>query len=100
MCCQIFHRKPVAPPNGDFRRRPAPRQARGQDQEFIFFRLTNYYTASAAAAGLSRVCNLNEFSIATCFFGGASGAFLSTIKNLIPIYWFSKKLFFLYIKDT
>ena len=28
----------------------------------------NYYTASADADGLPRVCDLNEFSIATCFF--------------------------------
>ena len=34
MCCQIVARKSVAPSSGDFRRRPAPRYACGQDQEF------------------------------------------------------------------
>ena len=33
MCCQIVDRKSVAPSSGDFRRRPAPRYACGQDQE-------------------------------------------------------------------
>ena len=34
MCCQIVARKYVAPSSGDFRRRPAPSYACGQDQEF------------------------------------------------------------------
>ena len=33
MCCQIVTRKSVAPSSGDFRQRPAPRYACGQDQE-------------------------------------------------------------------
>ena len=39
------------------------------------FQENNYYTASAAAAGPPRVCNLNEFSRATVFFllGGLGG---------------------------
>ena len=34
MCCQIVTRKSVATSSGDFWRRPAPRYACGQDQEF------------------------------------------------------------------
>ena len=34
MCCQIVARKSVAPSSGYFQRRPAPRYACGQDQEF------------------------------------------------------------------
>ena len=34
MCCQIVDRTCVAPYSGNFWRRPAPRYACGQDQEF------------------------------------------------------------------
>ena len=33
------------------------------------------------------------------FFCGASGARRSTIENLSPIFWFSKKLFSFYIEE-
>ena len=34
MGCQIFYRKSIEPSSGDFRRRPLPRKACGQDPEF------------------------------------------------------------------
>ena len=97
MCCQIVARKSVAPSSGDFQRRLAPRQACGPDPKFrrkLFFS-KNFYTPSAAAAGPPQVCNLNDFSRATCFFCLAGLARKSPIENLTLIFFVFKKSFFL-----
>ena len=51
----------------------------------------NYYTASAAAAGPPRVCYLNVFYRATCFFQLVGHGGGSPIGNLTPIFFVKKK---------
>ena len=96
MCCQIVARMSVTPSSSDFRRRPPPRYACGQDQEFLRKKVLvkYFYIASAAAVGPPRVCNLNEFLKATCFFllGGLGRG--SPIENLTLICLVLKNLFF------
>ena len=69
MCCQILVRKSVAPSSGDFRQRPAPRYSCGQDQEFWrkSFSKIIITPLPRPKAGPPRVCNLNDFSRASCF---------------------------------
>ena len=51
----------------------------------------NYYTTSAA--GPPQVCNLNDFSRATCFFCLAGLVGGSPIRNLTPIFFVNKSFF-------
>ena len=90
MGCQIVDRKSVAPSSGNRRRgRPV-----GKNRNFD----KNLYSRFAAAAGLTRGDGTQRnFQYLLVFFVGASGAFISTIENLCPTYWFSKYLFFLKI---
>ena len=82
MCCRIVARKFVAPSSGDFWRRPLPMYACGQDQEFG-------RKKSFSKRRPLRVCNIDEFSRATCFslLGGLGGGG-SPIDNLIPFICF------------
>ena len=60
----------------------------------------SFYTVCVAAARPPRVCNLNEFSRATCFIFLAGLAVGSPLKNLTRIFLFKKNLFFINIMVT
>ena len=85
MWCQIFEGKSNGPYGGNFRTKPPPQKACGQDQECIFF--VNSLLDSFSGRGRTSVRDSLRIFFAPHVYRSA------TTKNLKPIYSFSSKLF-------